>query len=111
MNPSTLSLTRQQLAETPGARSADVYRLPQVLDLTAAANLRDRLTELLNAGSVELDASLVERASTPCLQVLLAGAYAAEATKTKFWILDASDALRTAVVELGLQSRFTNWMP
>ena len=97
-----------------GARSASSSRnahpLPQTLDLTQAERLRGDLTGLLGSGAVLLDAAAVERMSTPCLQVLLAAGLAAEAASHPIQIVNASDAFRTAVADLGLQSYFTKWM-
>ena len=86
------------------------YSVPATLDLTAARDLRDRLGAMLSGSGVVLDMSAVERMSTPCMQVLLAAGRAADATKVSFQIVDASDAFRGAVADLGLESQFCNWM-
>jgi anti-anti-sigma regulatory factor len=58
---------------TPGQESRQLQnKLPAVLGLTEAQSLRDTLAALLGGGSLLLDASAVERMSTPCAQVLLA---------------------------------------
>lgn len=84
--------------------------LPDILDFTQAQPLRDTLTMLLNAGALMLDASAVERMSTPCAQVLLAAGRTAASSGASFKILNASAAFRTALADLGLQSEFDNWM-
>lgn len=86
------------------------YSLPATLDLTAARNLRERLAAMLPGNGVVLDMSSVERMSTPCMQVLLAAGRAADATKVSFQIVDASDAFRAAVADLGLETQFGNWV-
>jgi chemotaxis protein CheX len=84
--------------------------LPQILDFTQAQPLRDSMAVLLSGDPLVLDASAVERMSTPCAQVLLATGRAAAAAGISFKILDASAAFRTALADLGLQPEFKNWM-
>jgi chemotaxis protein CheX len=91
-------------------RSSGPHYLPQLLDLTVARSLRDDMMALLQNGAIVLDAGAVERMSTPCAQVLLAAGRAAEAANSQFQIVNASDCFRAAIVDLGLQSQFTNWM-
>jgi chemotaxis protein CheX len=84
--------------------------LPAILDFSQAQPLRETMTTLLNAGALTLDASAVERMSTPCAQVLLATGRTAASSGASFKILNASAVFRTALAELGLQSEFDNWM-
>ena len=96
---------------TPGQdSSAPLNRLPQVLALTQAQNLRDTMAARLSDGAVVLDASAVERMSTPCAQVLLAAGRAADLAGSRFQIIDASEVFRTALADLGLEAEFNNWM-
>lgn len=76
--------------------------LPAVLDLTAAEPLCRALRERVPAGPVLLDGSKVERVSTPCLQVLAAGAAAALAAGRGFHVRAPSQVLSEAVADLGL---------
>jgi chemotaxis protein CheX len=92
------------------AAVGDPHGLPQILDLTQARELRDRMLTLLATGTVVLDASAVDRMSTPCAQVLLATGRAADAADARFQIVNASHVFRTALADLGLQSEFSNWM-
>jgi anti-anti-sigma regulatory factor len=84
--------------------------LPQILDFTQAHPLRDTMAALLSGDELTLDASAVERMSTPCAQVLLATGRAAAAAGASFKIINASDAFRTALADLGLQDEFSSWM-
>jgi chemotaxis protein CheX len=96
---------------THGQDSGDAFNgLPQVLDLTQAQNLRDAMMARLSDGQLVLDASAVERMSTPCVQVLLATGRAADLAGSVFQIVDASDVFRTALADLGLHAEFKNWM-
>ena len=96
---------------THGRDSDDAFnRLPQVLDLTQAQNLRDTMLARLSDGRLVLDASAVERMSTPCVQVLLATGRAADLVGSAFQIVNASDVFRTAIADLGLHAEFKNWM-
>jgi chemotaxis protein CheX len=94
----------------PGQASGASNTLPQVLDLTQAQNLRDSMTALLGDGALVLDASDVERMSTPCAQVLLATGRAADLAGSPFQIINTSDVFRSALADLGLQAEFKNWM-
>lgn len=91
--------------------SCNPHYLPQTLDLTEAQGLRDRmlLLLLLGEGGIILDASAVDRMSTPCVQVLLATGHAADSASTGFKIINASDVFQAALADLGLQSEFSNW--
>ncbi|MGJ4891869.1 STAS domain-containing protein [Bradyrhizobium sp. HKCCYLRH3099] len=86
------------------------YVLPQMLDLTQASQLRDEMVRLASAGDIVLDASGVERMSTPCVQILLAAARGAGAAHKSFKITQASELFRTAVTELGLGDELDHWM-
>jgi chemotaxis protein CheX len=87
------------------------HSLPQTLDLTQAHGLQQSLMALLGGGgAVVLDASAVERMSTPCMQVLLAAGLAAQAANSQLQIVNASDVFLAAVADLGLQPQFTKWM-
>jgi anti-anti-sigma regulatory factor len=86
------------------------FALPQALDLTQAHALRDHLADHLRAGTLSINAGAVERASTPCLQVLLAAGRAADLAGTSFSIVNASDVFGTALADLGLRAEFSKWM-
>jgi chemotaxis protein CheX len=94
----------------PGQQSGAQIRLPQVLDLTQAQNLRDTMAARLSGGPLVLDASAVERMSTPCVQVLLAAGRAADLAGSPFQFINASDVFRTALADLGIEAEFNNWM-
>ncbi|WP_431204584.1 STAS domain-containing protein [Bradyrhizobium betae] len=86
------------------------HRLPSQLDLTAARQLQDDIRSRLASGAVVLDAGAVDRLSTPCVQILLAAGLAAASADVSFRIANASEVFTTAVVELGLETQFRNWM-
>jgi chemotaxis protein CheX len=92
------------------APGSTVSPLPQILDLTAAKPLRDRLEALLSGRAVIVDAGAVERMSTPCAQVLLAAARTASSAEVSFRSINASAVFRTALDDLSLNSEFTKWM-
>ncbi len=95
----------------PGQESCQLQnKLPVVLGLTEAQSLRDTMVALLSGGSLLLDASAVERMSTPCAQVLLAAGRAAGLAGSSFRIVDASEAFQAALADLGLKAEFKKWM-
>ncbi|MDF3809596.1 MULTISPECIES: STAS domain-containing protein [Rhodopseudomonas] len=89
---------------------SDAKCLPQMLDLPQANGLRDDLIQLLAQGAVVLDAAAVERMSTPSVQVLLAAGRAADAAGSELQIVNASEAFRAAIDDLGLRAEFKNWV-
>lgn len=78
--------------------------LPPVADLTEAGPLKDRFLQAIASGtSITLDASAVQRVSSPCLQVLIAGKQSfAKTDGVTLTIADPSDAFRETVSVLGL---------
>ncbi|CCD96264.1 conserved hypothetical protein; putative Sulphate transporter/antisigma-factor antagonist STAS [Bradyrhizobium sp. ORS 375] len=106
-------MTDAMMTMNPGAADESqiaAHPLPQMLDLTQAAQLRDEMIQLANAGDILLDASGVERMSTPCVQILLAAGRGARAANRSFRIMQASELFRTAIADLGLRNEFENWM-
>jgi chemotaxis protein CheX len=76
--------------------------LPPSLDLTEAEGLCQALRDRLHEGALLLDASMVERISTPCLQVLAAAAASAMRRGAEFRLRHASTAFSAAIADLGL---------
>lgn len=81
-----------------------------MIDIVQAKDLCDSLIFLVSQGPVKLDAGDVERMSTPSVQVILAAGRAADAAGIDFKIVNASDAFRNGLQDLGLQAEFKNWM-
>jgi chemotaxis protein CheX len=85
-------------------------RLPQVLDFAHAGRLRDAMIFAFANGPVLLDASDVERMSTPAAQVMLAAGRASDASHIDFQIVNPSEAFRNGLIDLGLEAEFKHWM-
>lgn len=84
--------------------------LGDVLDITAAASLKAVLLKALDKGQpLVLDAGSVERLSTPCIQILLAGATALQTADLAFTLLRPSDAFIDSLNELGLFPILKQW--
>lgn len=77
------------------------YALPAILDAVAAAPLRQTLLEL-QAHPLAIDASQVERLSTPSLQVLMAAAVSWKAAGQNFEITHESEVFTSVRDLLGL---------
>jgi chemotaxis protein CheX len=92
------------------AGAGAVHLLPQMLDLVQANHLRDDMMRLVDMDSILLDAGAVERMSTPCAQILLAAARAAQAARKTFKIRNGSETFRMAIADLGLEAEFSNWI-
>lgn len=84
--------------------------LAPVLDILMAAPLRELLRESLIVGArLEVDASAVERMSTPCVQVLVAASRAFAEKGVDLVILRPTEAFMGALFELGLFSVVAEW--
>lgn len=90
----------------PGSGPEDAtLALPAALTLTWADTLHGELQRRLARDAVVLvDGAAVERASTPCLQLLVAAATAARGQGGRFQLANPSTVLAAAVRELGLQA-------
>ncbi len=78
-----------------------IYRLAKVLDLAAAATLRDELSQFRGRSAV-LDASDVQRLGTQCAQVLLSARRTWLAERQTFEIKNASEAFSEGLNRLGV---------
>ena len=79
--------------------------LPAVADLPFAATLKAQIVEGLAVGkSMSIDGSGVQRISSPCLQVLVAGMNAFTASGAPFVIVGPSSALLETITTLGLSN-------
>jgi chemotaxis protein CheX len=89
-----------------GENVGDNVTLPAVADLTEAGPLKQRLEQALATGTgLTVDASAVQRISSPCLQVLVAGVTAfAKAGGAALTIMNPSEAFRETVLVLGLMN-------
>lgn len=95
---------------TDGQAGLSATTLSPVLDLANAQTLFESLKSIGDDQPVTLDASAVERMSTPCVQILLAKARAVTAQGSSFRIVSASPAFVTALSDIGLEPEFKNWM-
>ena len=77
--------------------------LDPVLDLRAAATLKDILQQAMGRGlPLSIDAGTVSRMSTACVQVLTAGVLEARKGATALVLRKSSPAFDAAFVNLGL---------
>jgi chemotaxis protein CheX len=80
------------------------------MDLRAAEPLLHSFHEILaQGGRVVIDASVVERLSTPCVQILLSAAKHMEEHGIPFVVKSPSDAFVSAFDDLGLFSFLMKW--
>lgn len=80
------------------------------MDIRAAEPLLHAMQEAAGSGAkVVVDASVVDRLSTPCVQVLLSGLQQMEEAGTPFVIKSPTDAFVSAFDDLGLFSYLMKW--
>ncbi len=94
-----------------GQRASTIqYDLPRELDLLAAENLKEKLVDFLHQdGDLTLNATEVERISTPCIEVLFSAGRAFDEADRKFQILNPSQYFNDALTVLGLDDHFQCW--
>jgi len=84
--------------------------LPRVLDIPAAAELRETVLDLVVSGmTVTLKSDGVEQVTTPGVQVLMAVAAHIDFQKAKLTVAGPSDVLIDSFSDLGLFSQLMAW--
>lgn len=81
--------------------------LPPIVDLDTLDKIRDNLIEVIEQGSLEVNASKVERVATNALLMMLSAARLAERDDVSFLIKDPSPQMTGAIDRLGLNDNFT----
>jgi chemotaxis protein CheX len=99
-----------EVAAVAGGPDLAVIALPRALDLAFAGDLLTAILARAGDRILTLDGSNVDYASTPCVQILLAAGRKRDATEGSLVIRHASEALRRAVDDFGLQPDFSRWM-
>ena len=100
----------QVMIEVQPASVSEVLCLPKVLDMRAARSFKSKLEEPIKAGgSWQVDASAVERVSTGCVQLLVAFFIAMKSSGANAGLVNPSKALKTAIVDLGLNEAVPSW--
>lgn len=96
--------------QVAASESGSRLGLLPVMDLRVAPAFRSTLLDLIAQGRpLEIAADDVERLSTPCIQVLLAGAAAMEKAGIPFRIVGPTDAFIAAFDDLGLFPIIMKW--
>ncbi|MBX3454589.1 STAS domain-containing protein [Ferrovibrio sp.] len=86
-------------------------KLAATMDIRAAEPLLNSVQEALSAGGgkIVIEASSVDRLSTPCVQVLIGALQHMEQNGIPFVLKSPSDAFVTAFDDLGLFSYLMKW--
>ena len=87
-----------------------VVPLPAIVDLDALDIVRDGLIDAVEMGSVEIDASKVERVATNALLMLISAAETSRRNSFPFAISGASAPMLAAIDRLGLGGSFAELM-
>ena len=90
---------------------SSVIDLDSDLELVAATTLKERLIEAVDRDvAVVIDASSVERLTTPCVQVLVAAAQSLAGQDKGLMFKDPSEAFVSAFSDLGLEDVLQQWV-
>ncbi len=80
-----------------------------ILDISEANSLRDKLIHSIEgADEITIDATGVERITSPCIQVLLAAAHHLHKRRGHFHLLP-SQPIRETMCLLGLEKTLSEW--
>lgn len=107
----TKAARRRKKPVPPPHAMPGVVTLPAVIDLTYARPLHQQMLETIaESAAVVIDGAAVERASTPCIQVMVAAARRAEKDDVEYRVQQASENLIAAFDALGLRAELETWM-
>jgi len=96
--------------EVSSTDDGTVVGLQSILDIRIADALKQTFLEALEAGKpVTIDATMVERIFTPCIQVILAATEAFEEKELEFSFKTPTEAFVSAFDELGLFPTMMKW--
>lgn len=86
------------------------YELPAQLDIRAVEQFFDRLRTIAEEADVAMiDASKVERITTPCVQIVLSLSKTLEENGGRLKLKAASDVFHNAFADLGLTHCIKQW--
>lgn len=88
--------------------SIPVLALPEIIDLDTLDDIRDRMLDAVENGSLAVDASSVERVATNVVIMLLSAAETARRNAFSFTLTNQSEAMQSAIARLGLTDSFTS---
>lgn len=84
--------------------------LDSFLDIIVVEGLRSRLVEAIEeTGKLTLDASLVERVTTPCIQLFIAADKELLKNGEGLKIIQATDVMVSALKDIGLEDTYQEW--
>ncbi len=84
----------------------ETLALPPIVDLDALDLIKDKLLEQFEFGSVNIDASPVERVATNALLMLISAGQTAKQANIDFTIANPSEPMLGAINRLGLSENF-----
>ena len=95
------------ISQTGGA---SVVKLAPIMEMAASEEFLDVVRSCVVASDeVHFDASMVERLSTPCIQVIVACAMQMEKQGKNFRVVQPSQAFERGMGELGFKEYLDNW--
>jgi chemotaxis protein CheX len=106
------SAPAKSVARSASPKVASGFALREILDISYAEKFKNEVMEVLEKHAekgVTLNASSVNRITTPCVQIIIALAKSSEMAKVKFKISSPSEAFRKAFDDLGLSKQLLSW--
>ncbi len=102
-----------KVAKAPASKSSGVQlKLREVLDISYAEKLKKEAIELFEKSAQKgmlVDASGVNRITTPCIQIIISLAKSCELAKISFKLASPSEAFKKAFYDVGLSKELTSW--
>ncbi|HCR86506.1 MAG TPA: hypothetical protein DIV86_07510 [Alphaproteobacteria bacterium] len=109
-------VSKKPLAKKPEIKSSSKNRqggliLKEILDISYSEKLLNELLDFIikSGGKVNIDASQVNRITTPCVQVILSMFLKCYQESVDLKIISASDNFRAAFVDLGLEDELKKY--
>jgi anti-anti-sigma regulatory factor len=103
---------KKKIVKKKSAPKKSSFRLSEILDISVAEKFKSDLINYLeksSSTSILLDASLVSRITTPCVQIIISLSKSCEFSNIEFKIVNPSESFKKSLNELGLNSKLNEW--
>lgn len=97
--------------KTARKKSTGAFKLGASLDISHAERVCAEMRKYISKakGKIILDASEVERITTPCIQILLSVAHLSKRDGLSFKVSSPTDVFCTAMEDIGLSDELKEW--
>jgi len=92
--------------------SSEVFILPAIVDITTVSSLHRDLSKVVNAKKkkIILDSAVVEKITTPAVQVILALFKTLEENKVQYSVENMSENFKQCLEDIGFGKKIEEWV-